>query len=182
MFEFIADRRALDFVATVSERRTAQQEQLRTPADLVAWVRASGLVDDQVTVDGARLRDARQLRESMFGLVSALIDGAAPDPADLQAVNAAAARPRPVLDLEPDGTLRRRGDLDAVLAELATDALDLAGSPDRRALHWCADTTCTRPFVDRSRGQRRRWCGMKGCGDRAKAAAYRQRRASIAPA
>ncbi|PYC65712.1 hypothetical protein C7C45_27955 [Micromonospora arborensis] len=28
----------------------------------------------------------------------------------------------------------------------------------------------------RSRGARRRWCGMRGCGDRAKAAAYRQRR------
>lgn len=182
MFEFIADRPVLDFVATVSERHTARVERLQTPPDLVAWVAASGLVEDEVAVDEARLVATRQLRDAMFGLVSALIDETAPDRADLGAVNAAAARPRPVLRLEPDGTLHHHGDLDAVLAELATDVLDLAASPDRQALHWCADAACTRPFVDRSRGQRRRWCGMKGCGDRAKAAAYRQRRARVTQA
>jgi len=65
----------------------------------------------------------------------------------------------------------------AVFAFLARDCLDLFDSPDRAALRWCADAKCTRVFIDRSRGQRRRWCGMKGCGDRAKAAAYRRRQA-----
>ncbi|MGH1526542.1 CGNR zinc finger domain-containing protein [Leifsonia sp. L25] len=32
-------------------------------------------------------------------------------------------------------------------------------------------TDCTRPFLDVSRASNRRWCGMSGCGDRAKAAA-----------
>jgi predicted RNA-binding Zn ribbon-like protein len=62
-----------------------------------------------------------------------------------------------------------------VLVVLAADCLNLFDSADRQALHWCADPSCTRPFIDRSRGHRRRWCGMKGCGDRAKAAAYRAR-------
>jgi len=69
------------------------------------------------------------------------------------------------------------GDADAVFALHARDCLDLFDSPDRAALRWCADAKCTRVFIDRSRGQRRRWCGMKGCGDRAKAAAYRRRQA-----
>jgi len=45
------------------------------------------------------------------------------------------------------------GSLNAVLAVLARDCLDLCASPDKNALHWCADSTCTRPFIDRSRGQ-----------------------------
>jgi predicted RNA-binding Zn ribbon-like protein len=181
VFTFIADHPVLDFVATVSERRTAPEEQLQSPAHLRAWVGASGLLDEEVEVDEDGFQRARRLRESAFALIGALIDRQPIPTDDLRLVNAAAARPRPVLRLDEDGRVRREGDLDAALAELATDCLDLAGGPDRQALHWCADATCTRPFVDRSRGQRRRWCGMKGCGDRAKAAAYRQRRAVERP-
>jgi predicted RNA-binding Zn ribbon-like protein len=57
--------------------------------------------------------------------------------------------------------------------------LDLHGDADRPLLSRCADDRCTRPFVDRSRGHRRRWCGMRGCGDRAKAAAYRARHRTL---
>jgi predicted RNA-binding Zn ribbon-like protein len=77
--------------------------------------------------------------------------------------------------------VHRTGNLDAVLAVLARDCLELHDSDDRRVLRWCADEHCTRAFIDRSRGARRRWCGMRGCGDRAKAAAYRRRR-RITPA
>jgi predicted RNA-binding Zn ribbon-like protein len=97
---------------------------------------------------------------------------------DRTLVNAAAEAAPPVLRLDDNG-LHRYGDADAVFALLARDCLDLFDNPDRAALRWCADGNCTRAFVDRSRGQRRRWCGMKGCGDRAKAAAYRSRRASV---
>ena len=57
-----------------------------------------------------------------------------------------------------------------------SDVIELHHGPDRALLRWCADAYCTRPFIDRSRGGRRRWCGMAGCGDRAKAAAYRMRK------
>ncbi|WP_375430478.1 CGNR zinc finger domain-containing protein [uncultured Friedmanniella sp.] len=178
MFEFISDRPVLDFVATVSERHSSREEKLPTPADLQAWIAESGLVDERVEVDDEQLDHAREVRESAFAVIAAAIDDRPAPAADRARVNETAAGPRPVLRLEADGRLRRRGDLPAVLAELASDCLDLVGGPDRSALHWCADATCTRPFVDRSRGQRRRWCGMKGCGDRAKAAAYRQRRSN----
>ena len=175
MFEFIADRPVLDFVATVAERRTANEEKLRNPADLADWVTQSGLVDHPPIVTTRQLEHARRLREALFALLSALIDGSQPAPADRDLVNAAASRPRPIVQLRPNGEVSRHGDIDAVLAVLAQDCLDLFDSADRQALHWCADPTCTRPFIDRSRGHRRRWCGMKGCGDRAKAAAYRAR-------
>lgn len=172
-FEFIADRAALDFVATLAERGTTNDESLVTPADLRTWIRESGIVDD-VTVGPAELARAVDAREAMFGLLAALIDGRRPSARDRAVVNAAAAGPGPRVELT-GSRVRRTGDVSAVLAVLATDVIDLYDSPDRDQLKWCADGSCTRPFVDRSRGARRRWCGMKGCGDRAKAAAYRER-------
>jgi predicted RNA-binding Zn ribbon-like protein len=174
-FEFIADRPVLDFLPTLSERGHAHFEQLTTPADLAEWAVQAGIVERPPAVDEPGLRHARALREAMFRLVQALIDGTDAAPADRELVNAAAAEPLPTVRLEVDG-VHRNGDLDAVLAVLARDCLALHASDDRLALRWCADEHCTRPFVDRSRGARRRWCGMRGCGDRAKAAAYRQRR------
>ena len=174
-FELVTDRPALNFVPTIAERGTTNLERLRTGDDLREWAREAGLVDDLV-VTPADLGRARALREAVFGVVSALIEGRPPAPADVAALNAAAARRGPVVRLEEDGRLTRSGDVAAVLSVIATDCLDLCVSPDRHVLRWCDDERCTRPFVDRSRGGRRRWCGMKGCGDRAKAAAYRERR------
>jgi predicted RNA-binding Zn ribbon-like protein len=174
-FEFIADRPALDFVATLAERGTTNLEALRRPADLADWLRESGLVDDPGRLTERDLARAKEAREAMFALLAALINGEPPPPDARRHVNAAATStgPRPTLDGK--GRVLRSGGLDAALSALASDVLDLHDSPDRQLLHWCADQRCTRPFVDRSRGGRRRWCGMKGCGDRAKAAAYRQR-------
>jgi predicted RNA-binding Zn ribbon-like protein len=179
-FELVTDRPVLNLVPTVAARGTVDEEKLRTPQDLADWIVQAGLVDVPPQIDTAGLDRARALREAMFSLVAALIEDRPADRDDRAAVNAAAAVAPPVLRLEDDG-LHRAGDLDAVLALVARDCLDLHAGPDRAALRWCDDPTCTRPFVDRSRGQRRRWCGMRGCGDRAKAAAYRQRRRTETP-
>jgi predicted RNA-binding Zn ribbon-like protein len=171
-----SDRPVLEFVATRAERGSSDVESLREPADLRAWLQRSRLVDDPGRLTGADLTRARAAREAMFGVLAAIIDGTAPPARDRALVNALAAAPPPHLVLTRDGRVARRGGLAAALAALAADVVDLHDSPDRARLHWCADERCTRPFIDRSRGGRRRWCGMKGCGDRAKAAAYRARR------
>jgi predicted RNA-binding Zn ribbon-like protein len=178
-FEFIADRPVLDFLSTLAERGHADVEHLSAPRDLADWAVQAGIVQRPPSVDDAGLRRAKDVREAMFRLVQALIDGTGAATADRKLVNAAAARPLPTLRLDADG-VHRTGDIDAVLAVLARDCLDLHDSDDRRALRWCADQYCTRPFIDRSRGSRRRWCGMRGCGDRAKAAAYRRRHRTAA--
>ncbi|MBQ0980778.1 MULTISPECIES: CGNR zinc finger domain-containing protein [Micromonospora] len=179
-FEFIADRPVLDFLPTLAERGHTDIEQLTTPQDFADWAVQAGVVEQPPHVDDAALRQAKDLREAMFRLVRALIDGTDAAPADRELVNDAAAGPLPELRLDVDG-VHRTGDTDAVLTVLARDCLELHASDDRHALRWCADEHCTRAFVDRSRGSRRRWCGMRGCGDRAKAAAYRRRRRTSAP-
>jgi len=174
-FEFIADRPVLDLLSTIAERGTRDDEKLQSEQNLASWIEQSGIVDTAPPVTNQALERAKALREAMFRLVASLIEHQTPSATDRALVNAAAEASPPLLRLDDDG-LHRYGDVDAVLALFARDCLDLFDSPDRAALRWCADPNCTRPFIDRSRGQRRRWCGMKGCGDRAKAAAYRRRR------
>ena len=72
--------------------------------------------------------------------------------------------------------MSRNGDLRSGLSAVARAAIALFERADDSVLKWCADDDCTHPFLDTSRGHRRRWCGMAGCGDRAKAAAYRARK------
>ena len=179
-FEFIADRPVLDFLATIAERGVTKLEKLRTGADLRDWIAQARLVDKPPTISPEELAHAKVVREAMFGVITSMIDNTPPRADHRRLVNATAAHARPTIELSPAAAVRRTGGLDAVLAALAADCLDLFDSPDRAGLHWCADSACTRPFIDRSRGHRRRWCGMKGCGDRAKAAAYRQRQREAA--
>ena len=67
------------------------------------------------------------------------------------------------------------GDIGAVLAEIARDAVAVLAEPDS-PLKECGRPDCTRIYLDRSRGARRTWCGMEECGNRVKAAAYRARK------
>jgi predicted RNA-binding Zn ribbon-like protein len=175
-FEFVAGNLALDFVATVAERTTTHLEQLQTGADLADWIVQARLLDTPPAVDEGDLAAAKQLREALFRLVTALTEQAPLPEADRLLVNrfAAVAAP-PTLSVTPDGQIRRGGDVTSALAVLARAGIELFDHPDTHLVRWCADARCTRPFIDRSRGHRRRWCGMAGCGDRAKAATYRQR-------
>jgi predicted RNA-binding Zn ribbon-like protein len=172
LFEFVAGNLALDFVATVAERGTTDLEHLRTGDDLRAWIRQAGLLDAPPRTD---LEPAIELREALFVVIAALVDDRPPPRRALAVVNTAAAAPPPV-PRASGGAVRREGDIAAALSAIARDGLALFELDDPAALRFCADEHCTRPFLDRSRGGRRRWCGMAGCGDRAKAAAYRARR------
>jgi predicted RNA-binding Zn ribbon-like protein len=176
VFEHTGGRPVLDVVGTVANRGTDEVERLRSWADVEAWVQGSGLRVDDLSGGEADLPRVRALRESLYAVLRAALDGVPPPAPERGAVNAAAAGPGPTPQLTPTGAVRWTGGLDAVLTALARDALALVGSPELGAVQQCAGDRCTRLFVDRSRGARRRWCGMKGCGDRAKAAAYRRRR------
>jgi predicted RNA-binding Zn ribbon-like protein len=92
-------------------------------------------------------------------------------------VNEIAAVPGRRVELTVAG-VRVSGDTAAVLADVAAAAIAvLAVLADRDlVLKECGRESCTRLYVDRSRGARRTWCGMDECGNRVKAAAYRARR------
>ena len=176
-FEFIAGNVALDFVATVAERTTTREERLREPADLAQWLADAGVLDAPPPVTELDLEAARELREAMYDYVVQLTGGPAPSAEVRNVLNRHAEVGNVALRLDRRWELQRTGDVRSALGAITREAFLLSEDDRRDAIRWCAGPACTRAFLDRSHGRRRRWCGMSGCGDRAKAAAYRARRA-----
>ncbi|WP_028920907.1 CGNR zinc finger domain-containing protein [Pseudonocardia acaciae] len=171
---FLSGDLALDFIGTVSEWTSSRVELLARPRDLADWLVRAGLLDS-ARADAAELESARELRDALYRHVRALTEGRRTDAEAVAVINRAAGAAPPALALTARGAVSRTGDVAAALGEVARAGITLA-EPSRRALiGWCDDGTCTRAFLDLSRGRRRRWCGMAGCGDKAKAAAYRRR-------
>ena len=182
---WLGGRPALDLVNTLRERWRRRVETLVTPEDLQRWLVRAGLPLDPgappVTSD--LLAETRDLREAIDACVQAVVEGALPDPAAVERIDAwlrySGARPQlgldsagvPVLGERPEGHSPRRA-----VGAIALDAARMLGRPDERArVRICASDTCSARFYDRSPAGRRRWCSMRSCGNEAKARRHRAR-------
>jgi predicted RNA-binding Zn ribbon-like protein len=180
-------------VNTLSGRGTsAPRESLVSYAALLEWARGTGVIGPAAAADLARraaahpgdadraLARARELRESLHALFSAVAEQKAPPAAALAVLadhlGAGFARARLVLH---DGTLRWApgavAALDDVTRELARAAASLVGSDSLSRVRACAAEDCRWWFIDDTRNHSRRWCDMKTCGNRAKLRRYRAR-------
>lgn len=178
MFRFVSGRLCLDFVGTLKWRRSMSVEQLDTSDGLVSWVVQAGIVDvpPSATIDDVAI--ARALRESIYAVLTALLDDRNATSGDIASVNAAAG---PIIDARIDraGTRSRTGTIEQALGVIARDAIDLIGEFDGQIVRRCAGTACTRLFVDSSRAKNRRWCGMDECGNQAKVQRYRKGQSAL---
>jgi len=180
-FIFRSDRLCLAFCATVGERWRRGFERLRSSADLVRWYAEARVTDVPIAVTGADLDSAREVREAVYRIAKALTVGQPPAAVDEAIVNRAAAVPPPVPSMNQGAvTLTAAGPDPAAnaLSAVARDAIALLTTEDVRRLRECASPECGLLFLDLSRPGRRRWCSSGACGGKARAAAYRQRRAS----
>jgi predicted RNA-binding Zn ribbon-like protein len=175
-FVWVAGRPSLDLCNT----RRGDVELLGTPEDLSRWIVEAGLSLGTFEVGDTELRAARSLRDA---LRPALVGGDGPVVAALAAtwldgvpgrlcVEQPTLRPR----FRPAGATSRCALVRAVL-----DALELVREQPGRVRE-CAAEDCTAIYLDTSRNGSRRWCSMRGCGSRAKAAAYYRRHRGITPA
>jgi predicted RNA-binding Zn ribbon-like protein len=172
----------LDFVGTLRARRNAgPAEKLASPEQLDAWFVEAGMFDTGPGADETDLEIAVDLRESIYSLVAARLDGRPMPPRAISEVNKHAAGLPVTLRLYADGATRT-GTVAQGLAALAREAVEILGGDDAALLRECARPECTQVYLDRSRGHRREWCSMKTCGNRIKAATYRARQHSAAGA
>jgi predicted RNA-binding Zn ribbon-like protein len=176
-----AGRVSLDLLATLGGRL---EERLVDAAALQHWLVAHHLLDMPLVVEDGDLEQVRALRTALVAVVEAELSGQRPDSANLAALNAIAAVPEtaPRLALGPDGLFRVGGRLRfaEILALIARDAIELLTGPQRELLRECAAEDCRGIYVDTSRGRTRRWCSAARCGNRARVAAHRSRRATAA--
>jgi len=177
MFSFHRGSLALDFAGTVGSRASeAPEERLPDTDALRRWFAEAGLAED-ARPDEADLAAAHRLREAIFRVLSDAIDGRRVDASSIAAVNRAAEGLRlgaPQLDARLRARWVTEAPIAVALGRVAADAIELlAREPER--LGRCAREDCGALILSRSRSERRRWCSMELCGNRAKVAAYRAR-------
>ena len=173
----VAGHPVLDFVGTVAERGTTDEEQLSSTAALATWFVGAGLVDEEPAVTREHLEQAQTLREAVYRAIRARSTGQDVDPGNVLVINGWAGLTPVAPRLGPRGPLARVGTAEDCLTALAQSAVELLDPAVMKTVKWCADSRCTRPFIDTSRGQRRRWCDMATCGARNKQRAHRAKTA-----
>jgi predicted RNA-binding Zn ribbon-like protein len=174
-------RPCLDFAMTGGRGEWARYERLAKPSDLCDWFAEGPLRLHGVGVDDDELRAAGDLRDAIQHIAFALLAERALAADQVAVLNAFAATPPLARVLDP-GTLRLSVTMpvpvQSLLSELARDALDLAADPQARGrVRQCESLDCELLFFDDSPPGNRRWCSPGRCGDRARARAYRARRA-----
>ncbi len=185
----------LDFINTLDWDRGRWAEKLDSPEKALRWLadhelmhddaleRELALVRERGEFGEQRLEKVRRVRAALRELIEATVERRPADPTQLAEVNRA-LRTHYVYELVPaaDGvSLDHRHEGDPVEGALARLTESIArevsqGRPER--LRVCENDQCRWVFLDTSRTARRKWCDMSTCGNRAKAARFRERQRS----
>jgi predicted RNA-binding Zn ribbon-like protein len=193
-FEFVGGALCLDFANTVGGLRdtTHAREYLLGYEDLVAWSQQASLLTAEKAKQllGGSVRAAEKsavfaravaLREAIYHICTALVQGDEPETADLHALDVELALAQPHLHLTWVHAsivwewAREEAASDAMLWRVARSATELLTSPASQALGQCSSETCGWLFVDTTKNHSRRWCDMGGCGNRDKVRRHRAR-------
>jgi predicted RNA-binding Zn ribbon-like protein len=176
---FVAGHVALDFVNTAEERgHPTAGDVLHTPADLRLWGQRYGLLSLDVREDRSELRRALGVRELLYAVFLARVQGLAPAPADLTALSSLAAAAYRAAALKPtaEGSITWHwapSQLSTIRHVVVTAAVNLLARDPRPRHKQCPGDLCGWFFLDTTKRGNRRWCSMSECGQDAKAARRR---------
>lgn len=198
IFEFTGNWLCLDFVNTVNDRSMPHpRELLNSYSDLVAWSKQAHIVtDDQAQrllekathypkEASAILQRAIALREAIYATFSAIAEDASPAEKDLALFNTelAVAMSRARIMPKENGYVwdwADNGDaLEYMIWVVAKSAADLLISGELHDVRVCSAPDCRWLFLDTSKNHSRRWCDMKGCGNRAKVRRHYERKKQV---
>lgn len=196
--DFIGGDAALDFVNTVSGRDQSPRDWIDSYARLLEWAALVRLLPErnlraltrkmhgEPAAAARALTRAKELREELFALVSAMAAGNTPPKSALATLREhwLAGTDAHELRLEKgqvSADVRAdAADFDLVAAMVAYRMVEHVLSQPVDRLRMCGGTNCAWVFIDSSKAGRRRWCDMAVCGNVAKAQRFyaRSRRRS----
>ncbi|MFC0111417.1 CGNR zinc finger domain-containing protein [Kibdelosporangium aridum] len=173
-YHLIGGNPTLDLVNTVSWRLDAARtfDRLAAPGFLSLWLARTGVVADPVTGETAVVDPVRELRETVYRLLTA------PVPADVARFGESVAAARGLAVAEPALPLRWTvpiNRIDDVVPALTLVADDFLRSHDAALVRQCAGSGCGWLFLDRTRNHSRQWCSSQDCGNRERARRHYRR-------
>ena len=189
-FEWSGGHPALDLVNTLDERPFPSPiENLATYGDLVRFSELAGLIEPSLAKRLRKLSDpgccrvvkrARELREHLHDVLAAGHSGQPVPQIDLDAIGAAirAAHAARALVASTSAGLVKHAWAHPVTAHTPLHACALSiehllVDVDRRKIRKCGASDCDVYYVDTSKGHKRQWCSMNGCGNREKQRRWR---------
>jgi predicted RNA-binding Zn ribbon-like protein len=185
---------AFDLTNTASGRGGPRaQDHLRDPRHVVVWARHAGVINEagaralrrslgRPRVAAELLHRTRELRSLLYGIGVALAARSMPRPADLERLARIHARALARARLAPTGSAlawcwdAARTPVEAVIGPIVLSAIDLVTRAERTRIKQCPGDHCGWLFLDTTKNNRRRWCEMEVCGNRAKQKRLRGRR------
>lgn len=204
--KLVGGRLCLDFANTVGGRKSnsahrrsadvaalALREKLKDYSDLVAWGRHTGIITEAEAQRlireskrrgmeaAAVLERAIVLREAIYRICRAILNGRQPEVAHLEALNGELleAQSHERLTRAADGFtwewVDTKGTLDRLLWPVARSAAEFLTTGDLSRLRECGGEDCGWLFEDTSRNKSRQWCDMQACGNLAKIRRFRTR-------
>jgi predicted RNA-binding Zn ribbon-like protein len=194
----IADDLALDFANTESGRGFPSHENhFREAGNVVEWLRRANAlpvedadwlrrrVTERADLAADLLVTAIELRESIHAIGAALGRRAPPPDARLASMSHLHARFVAKAELASGAAScrwlwdTRASPVEAALGPIALAAIRLFTEGDFERIRECGGHACGWLFYDRSKNNRRRWCEMEVCGNRAKQRRLAARRREV---
>ena len=192
-FYFIANNLSLDFVNTKIVSNGEPLDLLISFNDLLAWMIGGGLLSEQEAERQSAkwsenskvqdlLRQAGALRQSLFDSIRNIAGGGIANQSTISEINKLLQNKSGFFELKKkdDGFEKyyhfNFEKLENLLVPIAESAADLLCYADLSLLKKCEAKDCVLYFYDTSKNHKRRWCSMSACGNRAKAAAFYQRK------
>ena len=176
---------ALEHVRAFINTRDVEKgtDEVSDPRRLGQWLATRGLAADAVSPSRAELERAVALREALRAVTLTHNSG---QPAPIEAIaviDEAAARARVTLRFDQRGVARLEPEatgVDGTLGRLLSIVHEAIRDGTWERLKACRLHSCEWAFYDHTKNRSGAWCNMAVCGNRAKARAYRQRRAAQA--
>jgi len=175
-FIFLANNPGVDFTNTKMICRGEVVDLLQTDIDLNKWAQKADLHTEGS--EGFHLKPALELRQALRDIFIQKIDNLTVQNKTLKIINQHLlnySTPQVLEFKNNEYTLRlkyKNLTFSNFLGYLAHESAVLLASSQAKGLKRCNNPDCRLIFVDTSRGQKRRWCSMESCGNRAKAAKH----------
>ena len=191
-FLFVGNDPTLDLVNTEVILAGIRTDLLQSFSDLTQWFEQANLASAaemqrlaKVWTDTPEARDTLQEARALRSVLRQAVERIAKTgrlPGDLAgALGKELQHPRlatKVLQSQGKLTTKARWILEKpqdLLVPIAHYAANFFATADYSAIRKCKDPKCILWFYDNSKNHSRRWCSMELCGNRAKAAAFRER-------
>jgi predicted RNA-binding Zn ribbon-like protein len=189
--KIVGQRTAINFINTIDWRgKENPEDYINDYTDLINWSTITGIITQKEAETlkeisqrnpekaSESLMRAISFREAAYRTLQSISIGESPSPEDKELLDSEMLNMFGYLKLnlkEKQLVLNGQLDFNHILRLIVKDLVELMTSDELNRVKRCQSEECGWLFIDSSKNRSRKWCQMRGCGNRAKARRYYNR-------